>query len=66
MEEQLEKVIAFEYLIVVIFTNDGKVDLEISNRINKTTRIYYSLQYKITFGKKEYHISANTMLANPG
>lgn len=50
-EEQIKMVSTCEYL-GVMFTNDGKIDLEIANRARKATKIYYSLNNTI-FSKGE-------------
>lgn len=47
--EPVNLLIAYEYLEVMI-TNEGKVDLKITDRVTKATKNYYALN-KTIFGK---------------
>ncbi|KAI4461171.1 reverse transcriptase (rna-dependent dna polymerase) [Holotrichia oblita] len=49
--KQLERVSTYEYLGSII-TEDGRMDMDINNRIKKTNKIYYALN-KTIIGKKE-------------
>ena len=60
--KNLEKVTAYEYLGSVI-SEDGKIDLDIANRINKSVKIYYALN-KTVFGKREIDMKTKLRVYN--
>lgn len=49
--QPIEEVRSLEYLGVTI-TNDGRIDGEIGNRVNKANQVYYSI-YNTILGKRE-------------
>ena len=60
--QNIEEVTAYEYL-GSIFTNDGKIDLDIANRRQKGNRVYYALSKSI-LGKTEIDISTKLEVYN--
>lgn len=58
--EILERVTTYEYLGSVI-TDDGKIDAEITNKANKSTRLYYSLN-KTILGHKNIDMEVKMMI----
>lgn len=58
----LERVTTYDYLGSIV-TNDGKIDAEITNRANKSTKVYYALN-KTILGHRDIDIEVKIKIHN--
>lgn len=65
--EPVELVKTYEYL-GIMFINSGKIELEITNRVKRVTKMYYALNNKTIFGinrnRREYNTITVSTFSN--